>query len=192
MKICNIEGCPKTVRAKGWCSTHYERQRVHGDALHTAWDKTTAERFWAKVNKTDDCWNWVGASTKGHGVMYVKELEGMYRAHRYSYELVHGQVDKDLVIDHRCHNGSCIKPDHLRPATPKQNGENRKGLDANNSSGYRGVSLSKHTGKWYVRVYHKKKCYYGGQFLDVHEAGEAARVLRNKLFSHNDLDRMLD
>lgn len=32
-EICSIEGCVKLVRARGWCSTHYNRWRTHGDPL---------------------------------------------------------------------------------------------------------------------------------------------------------------
>lgn len=192
MKICSIDSCPKKLLARGWCATHYARWKTHGDPLVTAWDLTTEERFWAKVDKSGECWIWTGAITKGHGVVYVKALGGMQPAHRYSYELVNGHVDSSRVIDHRCHNGACVNPKHLRAVYPNENAQNRSGLDANNSSGYRGVSWSTISRKWYVRAYHKKKCYYGGQFTDIHEAGEAARVLRNKLFTHNDLDRVLD
>ncbi len=33
-KVCTIEGCDKKVMAKGWCSTHYQRWRFHGDPNH--------------------------------------------------------------------------------------------------------------------------------------------------------------
>lgn len=29
-RICSVEGCEKPVRARGWCSTHHQRWRVHG------------------------------------------------------------------------------------------------------------------------------------------------------------------
>jgi hypothetical protein len=31
-KLCTIDGCSKALFAKGWCSTHYSRWRIHGDA----------------------------------------------------------------------------------------------------------------------------------------------------------------
>lgn len=31
MKTCAIDGCEKKVLARGWCVTHYERWRRHGD-----------------------------------------------------------------------------------------------------------------------------------------------------------------
>lgn len=31
VNACTIEGCDKPVRARGWCATHHQRWRVHGD-----------------------------------------------------------------------------------------------------------------------------------------------------------------
>lgn len=28
---CSVEGCPRTVRARGWCGFHYQRWRLEGD-----------------------------------------------------------------------------------------------------------------------------------------------------------------
>lgn len=30
-RICTVDGCPRPLRARGWCVTHYERWRQHGD-----------------------------------------------------------------------------------------------------------------------------------------------------------------
>lgn len=30
-KTCDIDGCPNIAQARGWCSKHYQRWRVHGD-----------------------------------------------------------------------------------------------------------------------------------------------------------------
>lgn len=35
MKTCSIEGCKDQTKAKGYCSKHYQRFRIHGDPLHT-------------------------------------------------------------------------------------------------------------------------------------------------------------
>ena len=31
--MCSVSGCEKPVRARGWCSTHHQRWRMHGDPL---------------------------------------------------------------------------------------------------------------------------------------------------------------
>lgn len=33
-RICSVDGCGKTVRARGWCSGHWGRWRKYGDPTH--------------------------------------------------------------------------------------------------------------------------------------------------------------
>jgi HNH endonuclease len=30
-RTCSVKGCPKPVKGRGWCNTHYSRWRLHGD-----------------------------------------------------------------------------------------------------------------------------------------------------------------
>jgi hypothetical protein len=95
-----------------------------------------------------------------------------------------------MRVDHICHVPSCIKPDHLRLVTIKQNAENFGGLKVTNNSGYRGVHWHSQTGKWNVQVTHNGRRYAGGLHSDIEEANAAAIALRNLLHTHNDLDRV--
>lgn len=77
-------------------------------------------RFWSKVVKTEDCWEWTGAKTGagyGHVLLNYKNVY----AHRLSYELLVGPIPEGLVIDHVCRNRGCINPEHLEPVTPREN-----------------------------------------------------------------------
>jgi hypothetical protein len=40
-----------------------------------------------------------------------------------------------------------------------------------------------------VTVNHNRRAHYGGRFTNLEEAEAAAIALRNKLFTHNDMDR---
>lgn len=40
LALCSIEGCEKSVRGHGWCSTHYARWRKHGDPLKTPYGRS--------------------------------------------------------------------------------------------------------------------------------------------------------
>jgi hypothetical protein len=93
-----------------------------------------------------------------------------------------------MQIDHRCRHRECVRPEHLRVVTNKQNQEHIS-MRSTNTSGYRSVTFNKRRNKWAVLVGHNGRNYFGGNFSDVHEAGAAAKELRNELFTHNDLDR---
>lgn len=148
------------------------------------------ERFWTKVVKTDDCWLWTAATTKGYGVMGAGGRgEGLILAHRFSWELVNGPVPDGLQLDHRrtCPK-NCVRPDHLRPATDGQNKQNQAGAYRSSKSGVRGVSWHGRTQKWRAQAQRNGKNFYGGLFSTIEEAEEAAIALRRKLFTHSDMD----
>jgi len=187
-KTCSIPECEKNVSARGWCSTHYSRWRIHGDPNVSLYIRGNDEaRFWAKVNKTARCWEWTASKNEdGYGEF---RLGGKIRkAHRTAYEIANGAIPEGKDVDHRCRNRKCVRPAHFRLVSNKQNCEHRA-VDSNNTSGYRGVSFHRVAKKWQVYVTHNGRRHYGGNFLDVHEAGAAAKALRNELFTHNDLDR---
>jgi hypothetical protein len=100
-------------------------------------------------------------------------------------------MGRDLApqLDHICHVRACVNPDHLRPVTHKQNQEHKKGVQANNKSGYRGVSLSKRDGRWRAVVMHNWKPIFLGYYSTPEEANEVVVAKRNELFTHNDADR---
>ena len=86
---------------------------------------TTEERFWSKVNITDNdkCWEWkAGANGEGYGVFYPNgAIGGPVRAHRYSYEITHGAIEPGKLILHSCDNPRCVNPHHLRQGTQSDN-----------------------------------------------------------------------
>lgn len=148
-------------------------------------------RFFEKVEQTDTCWNWTAAKDeKGYGLFRTGGAQKhMSRAHRFSYELHVAPIPAGLLIDHICHNTSCVNPSHLRVVTNKQNTENLIGANSNSKSGVRGVHWHKECKKWAVRVGHNGRVLYGGVFADLADAEAAAVAMRNRLFTHNDLDR---
>ncbi len=77
--------------------------------------KPIADRFWPKVQKTDDCWLWNGATnSQGYPQLGAgRRGEGVVYAHRLSYELANGPIPEGLVIDHLCRTPSCVNPAHL-------------------------------------------------------------------------------
>lgn len=188
---CAVPECVKMSYLRGWCNAHYLRNQRYGSPLGAAKIPTTEDRFWAKVDKTEACWNWTGYTMPtGYGQF---RNGGGKLAHRYSYRLAFGAIPDGQELDHICFNRKCVRPDHLRPVSRKQNSEHRRGALSNNkSSGIRGVYWREDCKKWEVKVGHNKKSHHLGLFPTISEAEAVAIAARNQLFTHNDVDRRED
>ena len=73
--------------------------------------RTTPDSFWARVDRTGDCWLWKGCQTKGYGV--VARSGRQTYAHRYAHEITHGPIPKGSYVCHRCDQPLCCRPEHL-------------------------------------------------------------------------------
>src|SRR6266849_5089721 len=73
------------------------------------------ERFWAKVHKTDTCWEWTGALWRGYGYFRT------WIAHRVAYELLVGPIPPEKQVDHLCRNRGCVNPEHMELVTSYEN-----------------------------------------------------------------------
>jgi hypothetical protein len=69
-------------------------------------------RFWRYVQKSADCWLWVGSTMKG-GYGKIGTATKTLKAHHVSYALHTAAVPAGLAVLHRCDTPACVRPDHL-------------------------------------------------------------------------------
>lgn len=96
---------------------------------------TPEERFWKKVEKTETCWNWVGAKLpKGYGQFWYNGKRGY--AHWF---LLPTPLKKGQVARHTCDNPSCVRPDHIVVGTQQDNVNDMMERNRHNPTGMPGV-----------------------------------------------------
>ena len=146
------------------------RKSGHGIAVG---ENAGFKRFYRKKNK----FRWV---IKFKGKKYLRAiLVWIYH---------HGEIPIDRLVDH--HNGNTLddRIENLRPATHKENAENKvksltyKGKPT--SSKYKGVYLIKKGEKWRARISVSKdgnRCYLHLGYFDTQEEAYAAYVAAAKL-----------
>lgn len=129
-RVCSIPGCSKRHLARGWCANHYQKWYQHGTPSGAPENKNKPLR-WLQEHVTylgEDCLPYpFGKTGMGYGVVYPKG-EQQVMAHRWMCEQAHGPAPEGKIwVAHSCANGhnACVNPNHLRWATPKENGEDR-------------------------------------------------------------------
>lgn len=188
-KSCSFTDCPRTHLARGYCASHLY-QLKSGKPLRPIRKRglSVEDRFIQYVDKSGDCWEWTGGKLPtGYGTFNLPT--GSARAHRVAFSFENGPIPEGAEVEHSCLNRSCVKPEHLRLATRKQNMENRAGANSNSVSGLRGVSYRPDRNKWTAYVVNDGKQIHLGYFDSPEAADAVATAKRLELFTHNELDR---
>jgi hypothetical protein len=133
---CSIEGCSNPKRARGWCTTHYQRWQRHGDpradVINKPPDGEPLAYFYAHINdETDKCLEWPYAITdRGYGRVGVDGRQEY--VHILACTRQHGPRPPGMEATHApviCHNRACFNPRHLAWETPSTNNSTHKLLD---------------------------------------------------------------
>lgn len=145
--------------------------------FHTRFAYSNGELFWkikpcAWINVGDK----VGSITE-HGYLETKVNKKVYRLHRVIFLMHHGYLPK--LVDHINGNKQDNRIENLRPANKSQNSSNAK-IHSRNTSGIKGVSFSKKTGKWVVQVVKNSQNIYCGSYDNLELAELISIEARDK------------
>lgn len=138
MGICEVDGCgaethssggrwnarPHSLAAK-YCRKHLRWLETYGSLEPPKMSQGTLEfRFWKHVDKRseDECWDWkADCSRSGYGGLWDNQRGKNISAHRLSYEIHRGPIEKGMYVIHSCDNKRCVNPKHLEQGSPKKN-----------------------------------------------------------------------
>ena len=86
--------------------------------------QTLEARFWSHVDPSSGgCWIWMGRrNVKGYGSFGIGQKKTA-PAHRVAWVLVNGPLEATTLVLHSraCVSRACVRPDHLRCGTQKEN-----------------------------------------------------------------------
>lgn len=138
------------------------------------------ERFWAKVDKSGDCWIWTAYRDRSnYGRFAANNRKVPELAARVAVRLSGRTIPDGYQVDHLCRNPPCVRPEHLDVVTPLENIRRRDaalGLGFARTECRRGHSLVGDNVIWRVTRYGRpaRRC----RACDVDQAHRA--YLRRK------------
>lgn len=107
--------------------------------MTSKYDSKTIARFWSKVDKSGDCWEWAaGRGSFGYG--RFRALGKTDYAHRVSYGLEYGEIPDGMCVLHKCDNPPCVNPAHIFLGTKADNMADRDAKGRNVKGGNHGQS----------------------------------------------------
>lgn len=121
------------------------------------------------------------AGTDSHGYLQARVSGKHIRVHRIAWIMTHGDIPANLQIDHINGVKSDNRIDNLRLATNADNQCNSVSR-SNNTSGTRGVSFHKISGKWVAQISIGGRVKNLGAYDTI---GDAAQVYRNASIKHH-------
>src|SRR5689334_23265319 len=69
------------------------------------------QSFWSRVDKTESCWLWRGATSGGRPLQVINGRSKQSR--RIAYKLLCGPIPPRTQLRPKCGNRLCVRPEHM-------------------------------------------------------------------------------
>lgn len=210
---CSFDGCHYPARSKGLCKGHY-RQQYNGKDLRPLSkgrhenkplpNEITRGPATSLLHCTKRDGSTAGDALLDNADVDVTLVRGRWGVNPHGYVFIRNK-DKTVTLLHRFLMGDACMGHHvdhingdrldhrrvnLRVITPAQNSQN---VVRPQRPGYmRNVCWSESRGRWRVQASLGGKRYSGGDHIKLEDAIEAARVLREEIFTHHNEERHKD
>lgn len=185
--LCTVDGCDKQGRYKkpSMCQMHYRRYAKWGDVNYTkvpqehhGMEGTPEYKVWCGIKRR--CLNENDPSYANYGGRGVTICDEWLHSFKAFYDYIGKRPSAFYSID-RIDNNKGYEPNNVRWATKQQQSINRA-TKSDNSSGCKGVSFYKNTGKWVASITVHRKRIALGYFTDKTDAIKARKQAEDKYF----------
>ena len=187
--MCKVENCNNDkIKAKGYCSKHYDQMRKYGEIqLRTIYDKNNIEIIndYAYIDlynsqcevickaiiDIDDVdrikeYKWYAKNCRDTSMYCTSNAVG--QLHRFLLNL---EKSDNILVDHINGNTLDNRKSNLRLCTNQENIRNCK-VPKNNTSGHKGVYWVANRNKWAAQITINNKTISLGRFNTLDEAVE--------------------
>lgn len=142
--------------------------RIEGDLAYVPLTKG----YEAVIDAADVClvenFNWYADTSHGHTVYARRNVNNGKPCSIKMHRVITG-CEEGLLVDHKDCNGLNNRRSNLRIADHAENARNTRSRK-NNTSGFKGVSLHKGTGKWHATIWYHGKIIFLGAFTKPEDA----------------------
>lgn len=127
------------------------------------------------INPDTNCWEWNKSVTSAGYGQFTRN--GKYwTTHRYVYTQIYGDIPKNAVIRHLCHNTKCCNPEHLKVGSHQDNWYDSKDIH---------LKADRKRAKGYI--------IQGTKYHTLKEAANATSITQNSLIKFTDkITRIFD
>ena len=144
------------------------------------YNNKTGEFRWRKRSGNNASLDRSADHVPGQGRVFISIDRRLYPAHQLAWFYMTGRWGRP-TIDHRDGDATNNRWKNLRRATASQNNANRR-RPRHNTSGYKGVSFRRDSGKWSATIGRDGKIIHLGIFATPQEAHEVYVKAARKLF----------